>query len=129
MRLDRKSTRLNSSHRTISYAVFCLKKFGAHRDLHSFPTRRSSDLGAIERLDLALLVNRQNDGVGGRIDIEADDVLELVDELRIVGELELPPSVRLKAVRLPDAPDRAGADAGRFGHHVGGPVRRLARRG
>src|SRR5438094_2537672 len=25
-RLDRKSTRLNSSHRTISYAVFCLKK-------------------------------------------------------------------------------------------------------
>src|SRR5437867_9544387 len=26
MTLDRKSTRLNSSHRTISYAVFCLKK-------------------------------------------------------------------------------------------------------
>src|SRR5437867_5723871 len=26
LRLDRKSTRLNSSHRTISYAVFCLKK-------------------------------------------------------------------------------------------------------
>src|SRR5207248_11468116 len=25
-RIDRKSTRLNSSHRTISYAVFCLKK-------------------------------------------------------------------------------------------------------
>src|SRR5207248_6859870 len=25
-RADRKSTRLNSSHRTISYAVFCLKK-------------------------------------------------------------------------------------------------------
>src|SRR6266540_3822027 len=98
---DRKSTRLNSSHITISYAVFCLKKkkktqdfvthqlsrqaaskptstvrsrtgcgaysraagelskrtgrvlyltlffcssYGYHRDLHSFPTRRSSDL-------------------------------------------------------------------------------------
>src|SRR5207248_4055254 len=26
VRIDRKSTRLNSSHRTISYAVFCLKK-------------------------------------------------------------------------------------------------------
>src|SRR5437762_10595923 len=26
VRLDRKSTRLNSSHRCISYAVFCLKK-------------------------------------------------------------------------------------------------------
>src|SRR5689334_3837436 len=82
---DRKSTRLNSSHSSISYAVFCLKKkkkkimidkrswmtlqlnsyyvissmyvpppylshsfsfssSAAHRDLHSFPTRRSSDL-------------------------------------------------------------------------------------
>src|SRR5688572_21547923 len=87
---DRKSTRLNSSHSQISYAVFCLKKkigeagaqpepgdagdsvlvsqtadaisFGSlvafylaylallcrrysdHQDLHSFPTRRSSDL-------------------------------------------------------------------------------------
>src|SRR6266581_1682636 len=88
---DRKSTRLNSSHPSISYAVFCLKKkklfdasdgpdkllerysvvlcsddgqthvdphhslqapfssvyffegSGDHRDLHSFPTRRSSD--------------------------------------------------------------------------------------
>src|SRR5437867_9983149 len=33
---DRKSTRLNSSHRTISYAVFCLKKkinyTNKHRD-------------------------------------------------------------------------------------------------
>src|SRR5437867_8807572 len=28
--LDRKSTRLNSSHRTISYAVFCLKKKNEH---------------------------------------------------------------------------------------------------
>src|SRR5260363_391018 len=89
---DRKSTRLNSSHQIISYAVSCLKKkklmkfavsaavfeahvlpyphlggrymqlfddvfadavhhaliffvslLGDHRDLHSFPTRRSSD--------------------------------------------------------------------------------------
>src|SRR5437867_7829772 len=30
--LDRKSTRLNSSHRTISYAVFCLKKKTTTKD-------------------------------------------------------------------------------------------------
>src|SRR5438094_7408914 len=30
--IDRKSTRLNSSHRTISYAVFCLKKKKPARD-------------------------------------------------------------------------------------------------
>src|SRR5437879_10562836 len=33
--LDRKSTRLNSSHRCISYAVFCLKKKNPHTS-HSF---------------------------------------------------------------------------------------------
>src|SRR5256885_12600647 len=31
IRLDRKSTRLNSSHLVISYAVFCLKKKKKHR--------------------------------------------------------------------------------------------------
>src|SRR5437764_10685917 len=29
---DRKSTRLNSSHRCISYAVFCLKKKNSNKD-------------------------------------------------------------------------------------------------
>src|SRR5258708_27987763 len=31
--LDRKSTRLNSSHQIISYAVFCLKKKKIHQEL------------------------------------------------------------------------------------------------
>src|SRR5690606_18392389 len=44
---DRKSTRLNSSHVKISYAVFC---YVTSRDLHSFPTRRSSDLERIVTL-------------------------------------------------------------------------------
>src|SRR5258708_28770732 len=32
MYIDRKSTRLNSSHQIISYAVFCLKKKKKHTD-------------------------------------------------------------------------------------------------
>src|SRR2546427_11962299 len=32
--IDRKSTRLNSSHSQISYAVFCLKKKKKQKDLH-----------------------------------------------------------------------------------------------
>src|SRR5260221_3370093 len=33
--LDRKSTRLNSSHTVISYAVFCLKKKKKHQEISS----------------------------------------------------------------------------------------------
>src|SRR2546426_5232364 len=46
LRLDRKSTRLNSSHLVISYAVFCLKKKKTtHKHLHADPnkTRTSSN--------------------------------------------------------------------------------------
>src|SRR3712207_7187005 len=32
---DRKSTRLNSSHANISYAVFCLKKKKHHQDIYA----------------------------------------------------------------------------------------------
>src|SRR5439155_8978007 len=35
--LDRKSTRLNSSHVAISYAVFCLKKKKIHIQIHLPP--------------------------------------------------------------------------------------------
>src|SRR5947207_2621128 len=45
---DRKSTRLNSSHTVISYAV--------HPHLHSFPTRRSSDLRTSPEIGAVLAV-------------------------------------------------------------------------
>src|SRR5258707_11335014 len=48
---DRKSTRLNSSHANISYAVFCLKKKNKHRfeagwstRLHHAQTPRNHDI-------------------------------------------------------------------------------------
>src|SRR3712207_8445735 len=39
---DRKSTRLNSSHANISYAVFCLKKKKKSSDTESATTTRTS---------------------------------------------------------------------------------------
>src|SRR5437762_7933164 len=42
---DRKSTRLNSSHRCISYAVFCLKK-KTRRSLHDALERRERRIRA-----------------------------------------------------------------------------------
>src|SRR6266487_5113574 len=43
---DRKSTRLNSSHPSISYAVFCLKK-----TTQFFPARAMTDTGRIQEHD------------------------------------------------------------------------------
>ena len=62
---------------------------------------RQAGLGAVERLDLALFVDRQDDGVRRRIDVEPDDVAQPVDELRVFGQLELADAVRLKPVRAP----------------------------
>src|SRR5439155_9215987 len=42
--LDRKSTRLNSSHVAISYAVFCLKKKNKIRD---YPARMLTEVGDV----------------------------------------------------------------------------------
>src|SRR5439155_1382173 len=53
-RRDRKSTRLNSSHVAISYAVFCLKHHSRPRALPPFPTRRSSDLSPLAPVRAAI---------------------------------------------------------------------------
>ena len=90
---------------------------------------RQAGLGAVERLDLALFIDREDDGMGGRINIETDDVAQLVDEARVGGELELFHPVRLQAVRAPDALDGTRADADDLRHHGGGPVGRLGGRG
>ena len=89
---------------------------------------RQAGLGSVEGLDLAFLVERQDDRVGGRRDIKADDVAELVDELRIIGKLELPNAVRLEAMGAPDPVNRTGADPRFAGHQRGRPVGRLTRR-
>ena len=44
---------------------------------------RQARLGAVERLDLALFIDRQHQGFVRRIEIKADDVLDLLDELRV----------------------------------------------
>ena len=90
--------------------------------------QRQAGLGAVERLDLALLVDREHDGVRRRVEVEPDHVTQFLDEPRIVRELELPDAVRLEFMGAPDALDRTDADAGRLRHHRRGPVGRLDRR-
>jgi hypothetical protein len=87
---------------------------------------RQSRLGAIERLDLRLLIDREHQCVLGRIDIEAHDILHLGGKLRIVRQLEGAHPVRLEAMRRPDALHAAMADPGGFRHRPAGPVRHLS---
>ena len=89
---------------------------------------RQPRLGAIEGLDLALLVDREDDRMIRGIDIESHDILELGRKGGIVRQFELAHLMRLETVRSPDALDRTDADSGHLGHCRRGPVGRLATR-
>src|SRR2546427_8197346 len=58
-RLDRKSTRLNSSHSQISYAVFCLKKKNSHPHTHTRSSTRATTV--MQRPKHAILGARATD--------------------------------------------------------------------
>ena len=89
---------------------------------------RQAWLGAVECLDLGLLVDREHQRVGGRSHVEADDVFELGDEIGIARVFEGSETVRLQLVRLPDPLHRAQRNAHDLGHGAAGPVRGLTRR-
>jgi len=89
---------------------------------------RQARLRAVEGLNLALLVDRDDHRVLGRVHIEADDVFDFGREIGIVGALEGADAMRLQPMRLPQALDRAQADADGFGRGAAGPMGGLARR-
>jgi hypothetical protein len=53
-------------------------------------------LGAIQRLNLRLFVDRQHDGVVGWVQVEADHIAHLFDEERVGGEFETLAAMRLQ---------------------------------
>jgi hypothetical protein len=97
---------------------------GATTTLLQWQTR----LGSIERLDLALLVDGEHDGMRRGVDVEPDDLSQLGGELRIVGQLGQTRPMRLQTVAAPDALHRADTDALNLGHGGSGPMRCLTRR-
>ncbi len=92
-------------------------------------THRQHRLGTLERLALTLLVHTDDQGVVGRAQIEADDVAQLLDEERIVRQLEAFGAVRLQPEELEVALDTALGNAGLGSHGahapMGGTVGRL----
>lgn len=80
----------------------------------------AADGGTVERLDLALLVEAEHDGVRPLVDTQPGHIPELGDEVRIGGRLKPPHPVQ--TVDAPNARCGAHRDAGLVGHHGGGPV-------
>jgi hypothetical protein len=76
-------------------------------------THRQHRLGAIEGLDLALLVDADDELLVGRIEVKADDIPNFLNELRVSRELERLGSMRLQRKGAPDATHGGGRDAGR----------------
>lgn len=93
-------------------------------DHRSAPTGldRQARLSAVEGLDLRLLVDRQHQAVRRRINIKADDGMELFGESRIIGTLEGLDPIRLQIVLRPDPLHRTERDADRLGDGSPGPM-------
>ncbi len=89
---------------------------------------RQPRLGAVQRLNLALLIDAQHNRVVRWIDVKPYDVPELGGKLRVPGQLELAYQMRPKTVGTPDPLHRTDADAGRFGHGRAGPMAGRRRR-
>src|ERR1700741_2842796 len=83
---------------------------------------RQPRLGAVQRLDLAFLIDRENDGVVGRIDVEADDLFELSRKLRIIRQLEPADQMWPQAMSTPDPLHRTHADASGLRHCRARPI-------
>ncbi len=78
---------------------------------------------AVERLDLALLVDREDERALRRVEIEADHVHDLLDELLVVGQLEGLRQMRLQPVRRPDALHAGVAESYGLGELACRPMR------
>ena len=88
--------------------------------------QRKTRLGAVEGLDLALLVDGHHHRVPGRVHVKADDIVELGGELGIGRALEGPDPMRLQLVCLPDALDGSQRQVHGLGHGPAGPMRDCA---
>ena len=64
---------------------------------------RQARLGAIQRLDLTLFVNREHQRLVRRIQVEANDIPHLVDKLLVVRQFEFLGQMGLQAMCSPDA--------------------------
>src|SRR3546814_12772461 len=81
---------------------------------------RKARLGEVECLNLGLFIAAQHQRVFRGVEVEADDVFEFLDEVRVVVGIEGFDSLRLEALSAPDAGHRRGWSAERSCREGGG---------
>ena len=79
---------------------------------HVAQAHRQQRLGAVQGLDLRLLVDAEHHRLVRRVQVEADDVPDLFDKERVGGELEVLLPVRLHREGLQPAVNGGFGDAG-----------------
>jgi hypothetical protein len=85
-------------------------------------SHRQERLAALQRLNLALLVNREDERLIGGVKVESDDVSDLFNEERIGRELEILRSVRLNTKEREIALHGTLADTSLLGNASNTPV-------
>ena len=90
---------------------------------------REHRCGAVERLDLGLLVHAEHQRPLGRIQVEPDDVADLGDEQRILGQFPRILFVRSQSERPPHPRHHRLTQPQMLGHRPRRPVRGIRRRG
>jgi hypothetical protein len=90
---------------------------------------RECGLGARQYVNLGLLVHAVHNCTLGSIEVEPDDVVDLVDEQRVVRQREPVGPMRLHFEGLPDPADRRGRQPRTLRHLRSRPVRRVLRDG
>lgn len=84
-------------------------------------------LCSIQGLNLALLIDAQHERLVRWIEVQADDVDQFGNKLRIVADLKRRYTMRLQVMIFPNATHGGFADRLCLGHHAGAPVRRVRR--
>ena len=90
---------------------------------------RENGLGAVQRLDLALLIHAQDHGVLGRIKIQTDNIADFFDEKGIIGDFKMALPMGLKAKGAPDPLDGGPRDLRFLGDRARRPVGPVCRLG
>lgn len=90
--------------------------------LHVAQSHGQNGLSPVQGLNLAFLIDTEDQGIFRRIQIQADDIPDLLDEKGVGRDLEMALPVRLQAEGIPDSLDRRSRNGCFFGHRADRPV-------